>query len=156
MEPEIKLDFLRNHPYHLPVIARWCASEWPEYYNDGCYESACQYHLTTLQYNTIPCGMLALSGDLPIGTISLLEEDMSIRPQYGPWLGCLYVDRQYRGRGVAHSLINFATEHARSIRLKELYAWTHQMGAFMQRLEWQEIERVDFLGAEAVILKRAL
>ena len=153
MKPKIKLDFLKNHPSHLPAIARWCAAEWPQYYDDGSYQSAYQYHLTTQQERVIPSGMLALSDDSLLGTISLLEEDMSIRPQYGPWLGCLYVDPQYRGRNVARSLINFATEHARSIGLEELYAWSHTMGAFIQRLGWQEIERVDFLGAKATILR---
>jgi len=156
MEPEIKVDLLKNHPAHLPTIARWCAAEWPEYYNGGNFESAHQYHLTTLQDSTIPCGMVALSGDRLIGTISLLEEDMSIRPQYAPWLGCLYVDPHYRGRAVAQSLINFATELAKVIGLTELYAWTHKMASFMERLEWAEIERVDFLGDEAVILRRDL
>jgi len=155
---KVKVAFLKEHPHFLPLVARWCAAEWPSYYDQGSYQAAFEYHLTTLQTDSVPCGFVASEGGKLMGTISLLEEDMSIRPQYTPWLGCLYVDPAYRDRHgtVAKELTAFAEQHAFKLNIGDLYAWSHTLANHMKHIGWEEIERVNFLGGEAVILRKII
>jgi len=132
----VKVVFLKDYPQFLPLVAKWCAAEWPSYYDQGSYQAAYEYHFTTLQIDAVPCGFVAMDGGELMGTISLLEEDMSIRPQYTPWLGCLYVDPPYRDwhGTVAKGLYDFAEQHVKQLGVKELYAWSHSLENPMKKL----------------------
>ncbi len=148
----MQIDLLARHPQHLPQVAQWCAQSWPDYYSNGDIEVAKRFHSRTLRTDRVPLGLIALDGERLIGTVTLLEEDMDIRPIYTPWLGCLYVDPEYRGQSVAQALINAAVNNAADIGVPCLFVWSEMLGPAFARRGWQVLERVQFRGKEVAIL----
>jgi GNAT superfamily N-acetyltransferase len=72
-----------------------------------------------------PPGLLAYHGDVPVGWVALAPRDDYPRLNRSPTLApvddvptwavtCFYVDRKYRGSGVAGTLLAAAVQHARA------------------------------------------
>ena len=148
----MKIDLLAHHPQHLQQVAAWCAAEWPQYYGGGDLKVAEQLHGRTLRTDRVPIGLVALDGTRPIGCVTLLEDDMDIRPIYTPWLASLYVDPQYRGQGVGRELIDAAIGVAASIGVPCLFVWSELLGPSLMKRGWQVLERVTFHGKQVSIL----
>ncbi len=148
---EIQITYLADHPQHLRQVALWNNTEWPEYY-EGNLDQAILYHTATMTRKEVPCALVALAGNVLAGTVTLLKEDMNIRPNLTPWLGSLYVDSSFRGKGLARKLITACTEEAAAIGIKRLYVWTKELRSLFESEGWKFLEAVDFLGARVDIL----
>ena len=53
-------------------------------------------------------------GVQPVGTAGLMRDDLESRPDLSPWLGGLYVEPAFRGRGYAAALVRRVEESARA------------------------------------------
>lgn len=157
-EPKLTytIELLADHPQHVEQIARWCNAEWPSYYDNGNLSAALDYHSATCCRTQVPLGLVAVEKERLLGTVSLIEDDMSVRPMYNPWLGCVYVDPSCRGRGVAGKLIDAATDWAQKLNLPHLYAWTKVLNSCFINRGWVAIEAVEFLGEQVTVFKKVL
>lgn len=144
------IDYLVNHPTYVTQVAEWCCREWPWYYENGDMVAAQKYHLNT---DLIPCALVALEGDKLAGTISIIEEDMDVRPNLSPWLGCLFVAPSFRGQGVASALIDEGASVAKRLGLKKMFAWTESLDRLLARKGWDFRETVDYEGRIASIYR---
>lgn len=142
---------LADYPHFLQQIALWNLEEWPSYY-DGALDRAIEYHANTLTRGTIPTCLVAVENSVLAGTVSLVMDDMDIRPKLSPWLASLYVAPQFRGRGVARQLIRTCMAEAISIEVSKLYVWTKELRRLFESLSWSQVESVTFLGAQVDVL----
>lgn len=73
-----------------------------------------------LARNGPPIAFVATYGQQAVGTISLIEKEDEL-DQVGPWIASLFVREEFRGRGIARSLLNVAENHA--VRLQVGSVW---------------------------------
>jgi GNAT superfamily N-acetyltransferase len=144
----MKIDYLANNPDCVAQISKWCCEEWPWYYNNGELKSAISYHQRTAQVGAVPCALVAFEGDQLVGTISIIEEDMDLRPTLTPWLGCLYVSPPFRGRGVAAQLINEGIKVAKSLKIRKIFAWTATLTDALRSQNWDYMEQIKYQGKD--------
>jgi GNAT superfamily N-acetyltransferase len=62
-------------------------------------------------------------GDRPVGTAGLMRSDLKCRPDLTSWLGGLYVEPAFRGRGHATALVRQVEDFARAVLVPVL--WLH-------------------------------
>lgn len=60
----------------------------------------------------IPCAFVAHDVERYVGSVLLIESDLVSRMHYTPWIAALWVDPEFRGRGVAYELITKARQEA--------------------------------------------
>jgi GNAT superfamily N-acetyltransferase len=150
--PKLILDYIANHPQHIPLIAQWHQNEWQHI----------SPHLTTslriAQYSqysnspAIPSGILALVNGQAAGSASLVESDMESRPHLHPWIASVFVDKAYRHQGIATQLIEKCIDIARYIGLETLYLFTPDQTSFYQKRGWKVIETCNYQNEKVDIM----
>ena len=105
---------------------------------------------------SLPLALVAFDPDFVLGTIALKHQDLDIRPQFTPWLGGLFVLKQYRGCGIGSLLITRIAEEARKLGLPRLYLWTPTAEKLYARQGWSLVERVSYHKYRISIMDRLL
>ncbi len=147
----ITIDYLANHSGLIKPVADWCCREWPWYYDEGNCETAFAYHSRTATLSGIPCALVALDEGRLVGTIALLEEDMDIRSNFSPWLGCLFVDPSSRGSGIASLLMEEGLRLADTRNIPEIFAWTEKLSSPLRAAGWRYLESPIYQGRKVDI-----
>jgi predicted N-acetyltransferase YhbS len=100
----------------------------------------------------IPTTLVAMAGDEPIGSVSIVERDMTTHPDLGPWLAAVYVEPLFRGRGVGSELVQRAVRRAAELGAKRVYLYTDDAPAFYERLGWSTVSHENYEGHQVVIM----
>jgi N-acetylglutamate synthase-like GNAT family acetyltransferase len=145
---------LEHAPKFACTIADWIESEW------GVLDILDYYKLISENKKNdadFPQCLIAISGDDRVmGTISILLDDMNIRPNLNPWLGCLYVDPIYRCRSVAKCLFAACEVLAHEKKIPKLYLWTSKIHSMAEKFGWSHIERVIFENENVYIMEKII
>jgi len=162
--PDIRIDYLADHPELLDDLAWLSWKEWQEIYEqrEQTLEHCLKNYRERMNTDRLPLTLVAVRGRLAVnspellGMVSLKFHDMDTRPDLDPWLGGLLVLPEWRSRGVGTMLMHRATEEARRLNVSQLYLWTHSAERLYQKLDWQVVERTNYFGKEAVVMERNL
>ncbi|MBZ9559612.1 MULTISPECIES: GNAT family N-acetyltransferase [Modicisalibacter] len=139
---------------HLDTVTRWTHDTWGHLNpaldfadrlaetRDECGEAG------------VPSVFVAMSGETPLGTASLIVDDMSSRPELTPWLASVFVLPEWRGRGIASALVRRVECEAREAGLERFYLYTPDQQALYRRLGWRDVESVDYRGETVTIMVR--
>lgn len=99
--------------------------------------------------------VLATEDTEVIGAAELKYREMSIYPEKEHWLGGVFVSREYRGRGVASTLIERVVEIAEWFRVEVLHLQTARLGGGLySRLRWSPFEQANYRGREVLAMRR--
>ncbi|MCA1060616.1 GNAT family N-acetyltransferase [Rossellomorea aquimaris] len=113
--------------------------QWGSEDNRRFYED-CMFHSCQTEEN-LPRFYTALEDGEIIGTYALLRNDLNSRQDLYPWLACLYVDPEHRGRRLGSILLDHALKEADKKGYSRLYlstdledyyekyGWTHSTEA---------------------------
>jgi GNAT superfamily N-acetyltransferase len=94
---------------------------------------------------------------VPVGTASLVMNDLPSRPDLTPWLASVLVLPEFRGRGYSARLVRqVEAKAAASATVLWLYTWTAE--PLYARLGWERVglERDADRNIEVVLMKRDL
>jgi len=92
-----------------------------------------------------------------MGFAQLSDCDMSIRSQFSPWIATIMVLPEYRKNGVGKMLVEVAESLVGSLGCPELYLWTFpHLVKWYQDQGWSLVERVDYCGFDAHVMKKTL
>ncbi len=70
-------------------------------------------------------------------------EDLEVRPDIYPWLANLYVDEEYRNKGMARILLEKVKQIAKSsTNFDELYLFTKHKGLY-EKFGWNYVSELD-------------
>lgn len=137
------------------LCAWWAFKTWgkynPSYTLTKRIESFAQ-HCNTEQ---IPLTVLYLNEDgLPLGMASLRDND-GIRPDLSPWLGSVYVDTLYRGKGIGARLVREIENIARQLGHETIYLLTYEesLPDWYTRLGWKEIGKDSCHGNPVTVMQ---
>ena len=74
--------------------------------------------------NLIPCWYIVLNNKKIIGGIGVIDNDYHERKDLTPNVCALYVEEEYRNKGIAGKLLNFVIEEMKIEGIKKLYLIT--------------------------------
>ncbi|BBI52504.1 hypothetical protein HORIV_49250 [Vreelandella olivaria] len=72
----------------------------------------------------VPSIFVAMQGEIPVGTASLIADDMSIRRELTPWLASVFVVPEWRGQGIASALVRRVEAEAVENGFERFYLYT--------------------------------
>lgn len=105
MTDRIRLALLADVPRAAPVAALWLYREWGYRYPGRTAAMAIDLFRERAQADRMPMAWIALDGEIPVATASLMEVE---RPgdEVGPWVSGVFVIPSYRGQGLAVRLMH--------------------------------------------------
>ncbi|MBI2792264.1 MAG: GNAT family N-acetyltransferase [Gammaproteobacteria bacterium] len=151
---EIKIDYLKNHPEHVPLLASWMFNTWGHYNPSSSLEKAELKLNEHLHMDSLPIAYIALKNDEPVGMCSLRLND-GIREDLMPWLGSLFVVPHMRGQGIGEQLIHIVTEKAHSLSYSKLYllAFDQTLPLWYAKLGWRVIGPDELFGHAVQVME---
>jgi GNAT superfamily N-acetyltransferase len=155
---EVSVEYLADHPESMAILARWLFEEWGHRSPDGTIAGMTENLHQRLNRDRLPLALVAIRDGQPLGTVRLKLKEVKIRPQYEHWLSTLYVHEPYRGEGIGSLLVKAAAEAATQLGVDELYLYTRhgETEALYAKLGWVIVEKTDYRGRPAVIMKKTL
>lgn len=150
------ISYLADHPEHISTVAAWIIGEWSHFLPGRSVaeiEAGLQAHLNR---DALPLTLVALDGDVPLGTASVQPEDMTTRPDLSPWLAAVYVPPEHRQQRVGSRLVEAAEEAARRIGVERLYLFTPDKQRFYTRLGWSVVDTTEYMTLQVVIMSKFL
>ena len=147
------IDFLGEHVELIPQIAAWQFEEWGHLTPGDTLEKRVERVQTRSNVDEIPLTLIALSGAVPVGTVSLVENDLPGREDLTPWLANLLVPRELRRQGIGGALVERAMRLAAELGHTQLhlFAWEHL--DFYRHRGWEPIETGELAGHEITLMR---
>jgi GNAT superfamily N-acetyltransferase len=142
----VRIENIADHPALVEIVARWQWGEWGHLDADDSLAARVASLRDQTNPDRLPTTYIALEGDEPLGTASLVEDDMSIHRELTPWLASVYVTPTARGRGVASALVRHAVGQAAAMGVMRLYLYTPDAQGLYAKLGWQMIAEEHFEG----------
>lgn len=149
---------LYEKPDYAPILALWSYRQWY-----GSRDIPFDLNLKAYQKRSIgtdvPLSLVAIADTMPVGMVSLKENDLWQRRDLNPWLASLYVCEDYRGKGAGTLLVRALIDEARSSRYNELFLFLGHsegvdLGAWYESLGWTFVETaLDNDGSETSIYR---
>src|SRR4051794_31833752 len=115
--------YLSDHPSFIPILAQWHFNQWA-YLNPANDVNRRIADMRAHGKMQIGTTFVAIENEKPIGSASLILDDMDTRPELNPWLASVYVDTAYRNKGIGSLLVARVVEEARALAIPKLYLFT--------------------------------
>jgi GNAT superfamily N-acetyltransferase len=92
----------------------------------------------------IPTALVAHEDGILVSTVSVIACDEETRPQYAPWVAALWVEPDYRRRGIGAVLVDRAAAWAFEAGAERVYLLSRpHRRSFYERLGWLVLETTD-------------
>ncbi len=152
-ERGVRIESIAEHPGLIETVARWQFGEWGHLEPGDSLEARIAY-LTRQAANPgrIPATFIALEGNEPLGSASVVESDMDTHPELTPWLASVYVKPEARGRGVGRALVRRVMDEVAALGIARLYLFTEDARGLYEQLGWHEIGAENFQGIDVTIM----
>lgn len=154
MHDAITIERLDADSPHLPVVTQWTFAAWGHLHPGKTLLDAIEETISECGAGGVPSIFVAMQGDIPVGTASLIADDMSIRPELAPWLASVFVLPESRGHGIASTLVQRVEAEAQANGIHQFYLYTPDQQALYQRLGWQPVERLEYRGEVVTLMTR--
>lgn len=157
METIITIDFLKNHPQAIPVLAKiWLEVLGKIWMPEVSVDEAESLYYQELQQE-MPLTYVALYNHIPVGSCTL-ELNCGIRPNLSPWLGDLVVAPAYQKQRVGKKLVDVAIEKTKRLGFERLYLFTFDptIPAYYERLGWRKIGMDEFNNHPVTLMEISL
>lgn len=132
----MRIELLADHPDWISSIAKWHWNEWGHHDEDGSLEKWTEGLAGRTHRDRIPITFVAVEGDRPVGSATLVEHDMDTHKDLSPWLAGVFVLPQFRARGIASKLVHAAMAGARNLGVETLYLYSRSAVGLYEKLGW--------------------
>ena len=123
---------LRERPGLAKEAASWFHAKWGiplEAYRESMEQCL-------LGREPVPQWYLAVEGEKVLGGLGVIENDFHDRKDLHPNICAVYVEEEYRCRGIAGKLLDLACGDMREQGIRTLYLLTDH-DSFYERYEWE-------------------
>ncbi|ALM53637.1 GNAT family N-acetyltransferase [Halomonas huangheensis] len=156
MQSSITIRRLDAADSHLPHVADWTFESWGHLSPDMSRQQWSEETAANCGAGGVPSVFVAERDGVPVGTASLVVDDMSIRRDLSPWLASVYVPTEQRGQGIASALVQRVEQEASDNGITTFHLYTPDQQSLYRRLGWQAVEDVDYRGERVTIMRRQL
>ncbi|XEC92953.1 GNAT family N-acetyltransferase [Paenibacillus tarimensis] len=129
----IEIQKLQNRMDLFDEAVRVFWGQWGSQTNYNFYHD-CMFHSCHSSCD-LPRFFIAVQDDSIIGTYALLRNELISRQDLYPWLACLYVVPELRGRKLGSVLLNHAVEETGKKGFKNLYLST-DLNGYYEKYGW--------------------
>lgn len=152
----LTFDYLANQPTLLPILATCFFEEWGRRNPKNSIEKVTQRLIGRMNVDSLPIAFVGFFDGKLVASASIKIREMETHPQFEHWLGAVYVDVAHRGKGIGSQIVKRTVLEAKRLRVRNLFLYTRSHEDFYARLGWQPIERLEYHGREAVIMRQNL
>jgi GNAT superfamily N-acetyltransferase len=149
----LEVKHLAEHPDVIPTLAAWVYDQWGHWMSpDTTPETlAAKFEGRTVP-GRIPETFVAMEGEVPLGTASLVAHDLAERRDLSPWLAAVYVAPDCRNQGVGSALVRAVMDEALALGVEALYLFTPDKMRFYGRLGWKVLEHREHHGTDVTVM----
>jgi len=148
---------LTEAPHHVPTIAKWYYEEWGKDQGLTFEEEVTRQEVYLHPDGGLPMMLIATEGNQLAGATQLKFYEMPQYPDYEYWIGGVYVDAPFRGKGLASRLVQEAYRMAGSYDVPALYLQTQNMtGGLYRKLGWEPIHQTISHGLDTLVMVNRL
>ena len=148
----VRYAWLSEVPEQAPQLAAWHVAEWSPLIPGFNVPGMLAEFATHDGGLKIPTTLVALDGEVLLGSVSLLENDHDDIRAYSPWLASLYVRPDQRGRGLGIELVRRCEDMAHRLGVGRLYLYTAGQEPFYRKLGWDDVATVSLRGTCATVM----
>lgn len=152
----MKITYLANYPEHVSTVAKWVMDKWGHESPGTTLESLEEKFRNNMNRKAIPLSLLAMEADRPLGTASLVVQDMKVHRELSPWLAGVYVLSEHRGKGIGSKLVKSIELLAANLEVEKLYLFTPDRETFYARMGWTVFERTIYHNKDVVIMVKSI
>jgi GNAT superfamily N-acetyltransferase len=135
-----EIRYLMEHPHYAPIIAFWNYREW--HIGKETLDGIIARYQERLKKDKVPMTLIAIEDTMPVGSVSIKNNDLPERPDLNPWLASLFVLADYRGRDIGRRLLRAGEEAAAAAGVGRLYLFTHTAAGLYEKEGWTFMESV--------------
>lgn len=123
---------ISEHPELKNYAANWFHNKWGiplEAYLESmneCIENK----------NVVPQWYVVMSGNIIIGGLGVIENDFHNRKDLSPNVCAIYVEEEYRCKGIAGQMLNYVCNDMKEKNIATLYLITDHT-SFYERYDWK-------------------
>jgi predicted N-acetyltransferase YhbS len=150
----MNIEYLADHRDAIPTLAGWSYQEWSYLHPERTLADVEQSISEGCSKRHIPISLVAIDSDKVIGIISLKTSDFKARPNLGPWLAGLYVDKLQRRKGVGTKLVHEIEKLAARLGANKLFLVTDDAENFYTNLNWRVQERTVWQGLSVTVMAK--
>ena len=126
MEKTVSIDYLKNHPRFIPVIAAWIFNKWGHLDPSDTLAAAGKRVAQRLNESTLPITLIALRD----------------------------VEERMRNLGIGGMVVRGVEEMARKLGIPKLHLITPDKCSFYERQGWSFLEETEYLGHQQTIMTK--
>ena len=141
---------------HLNTIAAWLFNQWGHLYPRKTLANVAARIAEDAAGDIVPSVYLAEIDGLPVATASIVACDLPLRRQYTPWMAAVYVQPDFRRRGIANLIINHVESVAAASHIQRLFLFTPDQQPLYGRLGWTHLEELNYTDMSVTVMERLL
>lgn len=145
-----EITYLIPDPALVRTIAGWHQEAWGHLTGRSIEERIGEFE-EQLDSRRVPLTVVARANGDPVGSASLLAEDMDTHPDLTPWLASVFVLPTHRRQGIGERLCRRIVTEAARLGFEKLYLFTEDREDFYRNMGWETLAHENFRG-EAVAL----
>ena len=88
--------------------------------------------------------------------MTVIDHDMDIHRDLTPWLSALFVQPEYRGRGIGTALVAHFESRVRAAGIRHAYLYTSAAEQFYARLGWTTFGRESYADEDVALMMKRL
>ena len=109
MNEIIDIRYLADFPKVISTLASWIFDEWHEQYDMTSIDDQIELLSNRMNRDRFPLTLVAFLESQPVGTASLKLKEMTTHTHLPHWLGAVYVNKEFRNKGIGTALVMRAT-----------------------------------------------
>lgn len=152
--PSPRVEYLADHPRHVPTVAAWLHAEWGHLQPGSTPRHRAEELRRQMQRDAIPLAVVALHADRAVGFAALVDHQPADLPPAVPRLANVYVEPAHRRRGLGSRLALRIADEARRLGAPRLFLYAKDQEALYARLGWRTVmqSRVPDWGETSVMV----
>lgn len=123
---------IREHEHLIDGVAKWFHSKWEiplEAYEESVMECI-------TKRKSVPQWYVAMDNGEIIGGLGVIENDFHNRKDLTPNVCAVFVETEYRRKGIAGKLLNYVCDDMKDLGIDTLYLVTDHT-SFYERYGWE-------------------
>jgi len=152
----MQIDLLADRPELASELIPGLLNQWKHIAPEQTAASRAERFRAHMNRDALPIAWIAHESGVALGTAALRISDIPGREDLSPWLGGVYVEPAFRGRGIASALCQVVEAKARVLGFSRLYLFTLDRQSLYARLGWHPFETATWAGHAGDIMLKEL
>jgi N-acetylglutamate synthase-like GNAT family acetyltransferase len=137
-----ELIYLADAPHYIETCAAWHFTAWGIKSDQRTLQKDIKKFEASANKNSVPFTILyrEKSRNVPVAMGSVWENDSAYWSKLNPWITGVFVHEDFRGRGLAKSIMQQLEDDARRMGLATVYLTASAAVGLYEKLEYTAVE----------------